>query len=153
MKRVYVGIVSIVLCLSTGAFASVLDRRAGGKPTPEQSQAQVAEQQKLQGTFGEVGLVEKDTEPNLYQKGGSDNSAAGVVAEAERDMRATTNDPGAAALVADAGVEVRRGSGGAVGTFAWGILVLALGFCGVLGLRQWVVKTIPEPASPKRVKW
>lgn len=141
------------MCLASTGFSSVLDKRPGQKPVPEQTQAQVAEQQKLQGTFAEVGVVEMDTEPNNYVSGGTDSAAAGVVAGAESTLGGH-GPADAAALVAKAGSEIRKDKAGPLGTFAWGLLLLGLGFCAVLGLRQWVVKSIPELATPKNpVEW
>jgi hypothetical protein len=134
------------------AWGSIVDPRKGQKATPEQSQGQVAKQQALQGTFGRVGMVPRDTEVYVPPGAKTDDAAAGVIALSAQGT--THSDPNAAKVLAEASTHLKQSAGSPVKTFGWGLLFLALGFGVVMGLRQWVVKNIPEPAPSKtHVEW
>lgn len=144
-----------VLCamlVAGSASGSILDPRKGQKATPEQSQDVVSKQQALQGTFGRVGMVPRDTEVYLPPGTQTDDAAAGVIALSAQGT--PHNDPNAAKVLAEASANLQKGSRSPAGTFAWGLLFLALGFGAVMGIRHWVASSIPEPnASPNRVEW
>lgn len=141
------------LLIVSAASASIVDPRKGQKATPEQSQDVVGKQQALQGTFGKVGMVPKDTEVYSTPGTASDEAAAGVIALSAKGS--APSDPNAARVLVEASADAGAAAGRSpAGTVAWGLLFLALGFGAIFGVRQWVVKNIPEPAPTKtHVEW
>jgi hypothetical protein len=122
----------LLLCAATSGWSFVEDRPPGAEFHAETSQEQVAQEQRFQKSIGEVGIVEEDTEVPATVGGETSPEAADVVAQA--------HDPVAAETVRRAGAPRESRA------FPWwGLAVLGvLGTGGVLGVRAWVARNVPE---------
>ncbi len=144
---------AIAATLPTAAMASVVHRDPGAKPVAEQSQAQVAKQQGLQGTTAEVGLVPRDTDGVT---GGpiSDQSGAAAVVAGRQSELSIKSDPLAEAVVVAASSDLKTPESTPVAKVGWGIGFLLLGLGVVAGLRQWTAREVSDlPVAPRSVKW
>lgn len=148
-------VVAVVTVLPSSLMASVVLKNPGGKAVPEQSQAQVAEQQKLQGTTSEVGLVPRDTELPVGSGGISDEAgAASVVAGREGEL-GIKSDPLAEDVVAQVSSDIKTRKASPISKVGWGLGFLLFGVCLVAGVRQWTLREVAEliVETPKPVKW
>lgn len=147
-------VVAVATALPTSLMASVVLKNPDAKPVPEHSQAQVADQQKLQGTTSEVGLVPKDTE---LPGGGGINDEAGaaaVVAGREHEL-GIKSDPLAENVVAQVSGDIKARKSSPAAKVGWGLGFLLIGVCLVAGVRQWTVREVADlkVETPKSVKW
>ena len=149
-------VVAVVTVLPSSLMASVvLKPPGGGMAIPEQSQAQVAEQQRLQGTTSEVGLVPRDTELPVGCGGISDEAgAASVVAGRESEL-GIKSDPLAEDVIAQVSSDIKTRKASPISKVGWGLGFLLFGVCLVAGVRQWTLREVAEliVETPKPVKW
>lgn len=131
------------LALSWASLALALGegRPPGAEYYPEMTQDQVAEQQSHQDQMGEVGVVPGDTEVYAPSETDAAPQAQDVVSNASQER--------AAATVKQAGHKK------SASTFPWWGLATfaALGAGGALGVRQWVVKNVPDMPPPPKRRW
>lgn len=147
----------MVPCLVVLAIAAWAPAPIAGHPEdrkllePEATQQDLARQQALMKQQSEVGSVDMKGDQAGQVVGSTDPNASKAIASAHLD--GPENDPLAAAAVTQAGEDLQsRGKSGA-SFWLWGILLAAMGFLGVIGLRQWADKAIPEPVTQKPLQW
>lgn len=122
--------------------APIYDRPSDFKPVPERSQDEVAKEQLMQRTQGEVGQVEADTTPE---------SAAHEMSEQQAAADLSSANSGRETLI-NAESDLKSAKSKPQRNLMWGLLFLALGFGVVLGIRQWANRAIPYPESTPRIK-
>ncbi len=125
----------VFFALTAGSPAPINDRPPDFKPTPERTEQQLMEEQKLQRAQGEVGGVEVDTEPNRVESDYQDPNAASVVGE--------TGQSAEEVLIENAKPLQEKHDSPGKKAF-WGFLFLLMGLGLALGLRSWAAKNAPD---------
>lgn len=133
IKRII--LTTLAFILAAYSPAPIGDRPPDFKPTPEQSQEQVAEQQRLQKVVGPVGNVETDTDRLTSDPQTSDSNAALNVSAA--------NQQNAVNNLRQANTDLKGGKSQATKTVIWGLLFLAAGLGIAISLRSWAAKNAP----------
>lgn len=128
-------ILGVFFALTAGSPAPINDRPPDFKPTPERTEQQLMEEQKLQKAQGEVGGVEVDTEPTRVESDYQDPEAASVVGD--------TGQSAEEVLVQNSKPLQEKHESPAKKAF-WGILFLLIGLGLALGLRSWAAKNAPD---------
>lgn len=141
MKLTLVAI--MILGLYALSPAPINSRPPDFKATPERSEAQVSEEQKLMRVQAEVGHVPADTEPNFVESQSADPDAAENVAMA--------NSVGETMKEAEQAVAKSKESPAKKGFL--GLLFLVLGATLVIGFRAWANRNVPVPTTNNTMKW
>ena len=130
--------------------APIPDSRPTPPPVPEQSQAQLAEQQRFNGVQNEVGGVPMRQDSVTVRSLPSDARATEALIQAEKTPAANIAREN---LLVSERVLSQQGESPMKG-IAWGVVVLLLAIGAVFGLRTWADKAIPVPEAPKpKTRW
>lgn len=138
-------LIAFTLGLYALSPAPINSRPPDFKPTPERTEQQLSEEQRLQRVQSEVGAVPLDTEPNHAEYARDDASAAETVAAASA---AQSNLVEATEDAAKSSAKPKAGR-----NFFWGLALLVIGACSALGFRAWANRAVPMPVHPKSPKW
>lgn len=141
-----------LVALASAALAWVEDRPDGATFQPEQSQAQVEQQQRAQHEIGEVGRVPRRKGDTRIDVGSTDAEAGDNLAVAEELPKGSEEDERGGAVIRDASTQ--KGDGSSRGpAWWWGLVVALVGFGAFLALKVYADRTIPEPPKHRPVKW
>jgi hypothetical protein len=142
--------IACTFVLSAFCYAPILDKPPDAKFYPETTQEVVAEQQKYQGTIGEVGQTPLRTDVPEGAQGGQGGDAAAAMSAANRHQ---SEHALAAQTLLAAEQNVRGGASASPIRFVWPVLFLGVGFAIVMGVRSYVSRKIPEMPKPKKMSW
>lgn len=127
------------------SFGFIEGKPEGAQFHSEQSQEQVADQQRYNGNFGPVGEVQLDQSDKNRPGIGSEDQAAQTLIQSEEQQ-------GKATEVLKQAEKERQSSG------PWRMILIALAAVGVVGvvlfgLKRYAEQHAPKPPSPTRTKW
>lgn len=141
-----------VLLLSAAAacFAPIKDQRPL-TPQAERSQAQLAEEQRLQQVTPVVGVAPETTRETEAKADMSNLDGKSVVADASKAV----DERQARENLVEASRDLQKSKKGNLSTLFWAAGFLTLGVGGAFGFRHWAGKVAPEmPTTPsKKPKW
>ena len=114
----------------------------------EAGQGQLAHEQQLQRTQGEVGYVpQKAVEGTEVTAEAGDHQAGSNLVTAQRQANQADAERAKKVLQgAEQNLQQPEGQGT---NWTWGILFGIFGFGSVIGFRTWAAKNIPVPGGPK----
>lgn len=150
MKIQKINLILMAAMICASCWAPMKDPRKNVKLNPEATQAQLAEQQKLQKTQGEVGFVPPITDRPEINPEQSNPDAKNAMASAMNRMDG--NDPSQKALV-EADKKLHESGFSLGGKSLWGLGFLALGMGAVFTIRQWANKNIPKMPRKRTTSW
>jgi hypothetical protein len=143
-------ICGVLAAFSGICFAPIKDQ-GDLKTTPERSQQQLSQEQRLQTVQGEIGQVPQDTTIDHVDREMSDSTAKDNLQSVNKTME---SDRAKKILIAEEN-NLRKKKSGPWGMALWGLGFLVVGVLAALGFKQYANRFVPEPPDQfkKNAKW
>lgn len=137
---------AMVLGMAVLSPAPIIDQQHGQGTARVDTEQDLQNQQRFNGTVGVRGNVVEDTTPNEVGRSSSNPNGRSVFNAAENQQ----DQANAEKTMREA---QRTISEKPTPTWIWGLLVGAIGFGSIMGVRVWANRTIQTPVKPNKVRW